>query len=417
MASGSFIPPGADFPGWIAIVPTMGTCAALIAGFEQPHRGPAGVLLNSNPLQLLGTLSYSWYLWHWPLLVFSEALFPSIGIGGKTAVAVLSLVGAATTHHLVENPIRFHPYLLKRPMVSLCLAVIITIGSLITANLAMLSADRLAQTPSLKDISAATEDIADMPREKCVSLGNSIEVKSCVFGNPTSEVNVVLFGDSHAIQWFNPLRRITEAHRWRLTTFLKSGCPAADVTPPATSLRSMPNCSAWRSEAIRHVVTLRPTTVILGSATPLCLTRNKAACPFVISIDEWRKGTERTLATLAAAHLRIVALRDTPRWSFDVPTCLARSVRRAWYSGGSCDIDKSASLNRELFDAERTAARGLPDVHFLDMTDMLCDKNLCYSMQNGAIVYRDNNHLTGKFAASLTPTLEARLLPILNAAR
>jgi hypothetical protein len=282
----------------------------------------------------------------------------------------------------------------------------------------MLWAHRLAQTPAMKDISAVIDDIADMPREKCVSLGNSTEVKSCVFGNPTSAVNVVLFGDSHAIQWFNPLRRITETYRWRLTTFLKSGCPAADLTPPATSLRSMPNCSAWRSEAIRHVVMLRPTTVILGSATPLCLRRkNKTVCPFGISVDEWRNGTERTFATLAAAQLRIVALRDTPLFPFDIPTCLARSVRHAWYSRGSCDIDKSASLDRELFDAERTAARGLPDVHFLDMTDMLCGENLCYSEQNGAIVYRDNNHLTGKFAASLTPTLEARLLPILNAPR
>jgi peptidoglycan/LPS O-acetylase OafA/YrhL len=410
LGSGSFLSPGSGFPGWIALVPVMGTAAALIAGFEQPHRGAVSVLLNSRPMQFLGALSYSWYLWHWPFLFFSAALLPGIGLGGKTTVAVLSLVVAFITHRFVENPIRFHPYLLKRAVLSLFLAAVVTIGSLGTASLAMRWADRLAHTPDMKNISAASEDIADMPREKCVTLGGSLEVKSCVFGNLSSSVNIVLFGDSHAIQWFNPLRRIAEAHGWRLTTFLKSGCPAVDVSFHA-------DCAAWRGEAIRRVVMLRPTTVIVASATLSLGRGNKVDSPLAISLDEWRNGATRTLTTLAAARLRIVALRDTPLLAFDIPTCLARSARHSWYPGGSCVMDKSASLDPELFEAERTAAQGLPDVHFLDMTDMLCDDNLCHAVRNGAIMYRDSNHLTGSFAASLAPTLEARLLPILNAPR
>jgi len=268
----------------------------------------------------------------------------------------------------------------------------------------------------MKSITKAIDDIADMPREECVALGESSEVKSCVFGDATSAVKVVLFGDSHAIQWFNPLR-IAETHSWRLTTFVKSGCPAVDVSPRGTSPRSEANCAAWRAEVIRRILTLHPTTVIVGSAT-LCLGRKgRATSPFAVSLDEWRNGTRRVLSSLTAAQLRIVALRDTPLPGFDIPTCLARSVSHSWYPAGSCAMDKSASLDPELFEAEKTAARDLPDVHFLDMTDVLCGDNLCQTVQNGAIMYRDNNHLTGSFAASLAPTLEARLLPILSAPR
>jgi len=104
----------ANFPGWIALIPVLGTVAALIAGIECPGRG-IGIVLNSDLLQILGKLSYSWYLWHWPFLVFSVALFPNISVTGKTVAAAASLAVAGITHHFVENPIRFHPYLLNVP--------------------------------------------------------------------------------------------------------------------------------------------------------------------------------------------------------------------------------------------------------------------------------------------------------------
>lgn len=416
LVSGSLISPGPGFPGWVALMPVLGTVVALIAGFELPVRG-VGVLLGSGPLQFVGTLSYSWYLWHWPVLVLSAALFPNIAMGGRIVAAALSLAAAAITHSLVENPIRFHPYLLNRAGLSLCLAAGVTVCSSGAALLAMRWADRLAHAPAMKNISAAVDDIADMPREDCVTLGDSPEVKPCVFGNPSAAVNWVLFGDSHAIQWFNPLRRMAGAHGWRLTTFVKSGCPGVDVSPPGTSPRFQASCAAWRAEAIRRILTLRPAMVIVGSAT-LCPGRNHGlGNAFAVSLDEWRKGTRRTLSYLAAGQLRVVALRDTPLPPFDVPTCLARSARHSWYPGGSCAVDRSMALDTEAFEAEKAAARGLPGVHLLDMTDVLCSGELCPVQQNGAIVYRDNNHLTGSFAASLTAILQARLLPILNAPR
>ena len=414
LASGYFVSSNTDFPGYIDLIPVMGTVSALVAGAEQPHRGVGG-LLGSAPLQILGTFSYSWYLWHWPFLVFSAAIFPKIDTAGKIIVAAASLAVAGITHRLVENPIRFHPYLVKRPALSLRLAAVLTFCSLSAAYLCMRLGVRLANAPEMTAITAATYDITKMPLPQCASYLASSEVRSCAFGNTSSPINLVLFGDSHAIQWFNPLQHIAELHGWRLTTIVKQGCPATDISPLRISARFRKNCTTWRAAAIRQIVALRPSIVFLGNGTMYLGRNDKPASRLDVSLDEWRDGTRRTLESLTTAGLRVVAMRDIPLPYFDVPNCLARTVRHSWYPGGSCEMDQSASINPAIFEAEKAGARGLPNVHFLDLTDRLCQGKVCRAVQQGMITYWDDNHLTGSFAESLTPVLEAELLPILRA--
>jgi peptidoglycan/LPS O-acetylase OafA/YrhL len=403
---------GAGFPGLIALAPVLGTMIALVAGVELPGRG-VGILLNSAPLQFLGKLSYSWYLWHWPFLVLSKALLPNISMVVKAGVAVVSLLVAAITHHFVENPIRFHPYLIARPSRAIYLAISITVFSLAAATLCMEYAGHLANTSEMKRITAAVDDIAAMPRQECVTLGESPEVKTCEFGVAAGATSVVLFGDSHAIQWFNPLRGIAEAKGWKLTTVVKSGCPATDTKPPGSTAGFRANCDKWRADAIRKIVSLRPTAVLIGNASEYLDRQDKPG----ISIEEWRAATARTLHALVAGGTRVALLRDTPRPWFDIPTCLARSLRHSWYPGGSCAMEESTVVDPAIFDAEKAAARDLQNVYFIDMTDQLCYNEVCSAVQNGEIIYRDESHLTGSFADRLRPVLEQRLLTILNAPR
>ena len=109
-------------------------------------------------------------------------------------------------------------------------------------------------------------------------------------------------------------------------------------------------------------------------------------------------------------------MRDNPFFPFDIPTCLARSIRHSWYPGGSCAISKSEGLNPAIFEAEKAGARGFPNVHFIDLTDRFCDGKVCPAIQNGLVIYRDSNHMTRSFAETLRPVLEAQLVPILKAA-
>jgi peptidoglycan/LPS O-acetylase OafA/YrhL len=389
-----------DFPGWMALIPVMGTTAVLIAS---PCSGVSAVL-SLRPLQVIGRLSYSWYLWHWPLLVFARALSPKLGRVGEIEVVGASLALAAATHYFIENPIRFHSRLVARPALCVGLAGGLAAISLAAATVTVRLGARLANAPEMKTITAAAEDIGSPPLEQCVPLRESTALKTCIFGDASSATHIVLFGDSHAIQWFNPLRRMAELRGWRLTTVLKSGCPAAEVTPSGFRSGFAANCARWRESAIGWIAAERPTVVVVASAAV-----------YHVSPEPWRSGTRRTFAALAAASVEVAAMRDTPIAGFDIPTCLAHS-RRLDRAGHACDMERTDALDPAIFEAEKAAARGLANVHFLDLTGQFCGDDTCWAVRDGEVIYRDSNHLTGKAAARLEPALETQLLPIVSAA-
>jgi len=410
LASGVwFISRQSAFPGWMALLPVLGTVITLVAIAQQPEGG-ASAVLGAAPVQILGKLSYSWYLWHWPLLVFASALVPNIAIPGKTAVAALALAVAALVHQFVENPIRYHPALVARPVWTLFLAAVVSACTLGIACLSLRLAAHLAHEPQMQAITAAVEDIADLPRLQCVSQAESAEVKTCVFGNASSTVNIALLGDSHAIQWFNPLRQMVELHHWRLTTFVKSGCPATDITPQGVSAGFASACSQWRAGVIRQILSLRPSLVFYGDASVYVGRKDRPSPHSGTSLNQWQAGVRRTLEALTATGLRVAVMRDNPLPGFDIPTCLARSLRHPWYPGGACEMEKTTSLDATLFEAEKSSARGLVTVRFIDLTEHFCHADVCGAMQQGTVMYRDDNHLTGSFAGSLRPALEAELL-------
>ena len=413
LASGHYISSMSTFPGWVALLPVLGTTAALVAGAEQSRRS-SGIVLGSAPLLFLGTLSYSWYLWHWPFLVFAAALFPTVSLAGKISACVAALVVAAITHHLVENPIRFHPYLVKRPAVSLYLGAAITLFSVALGVVSIRFAFRLADAPNMRAIKATFDDnpLPEAVRKRCMATVQSRNVQTCAFGDTASKTNIVLFGDSHAMQWVNPLTDIASANGWKLITMLKAACPAIDIVKPPNTQ----SCAAWRADALRQIAALHPSLVILGNSSIYLGQKGKRASRFDVPLDEWQNGTRRTFEALSSAGLTVVAMRDNPFFPFDIPTCLARSIRHSWYPGGSCAISKSEGLNPAIFEAEKAGARGFPNVHFIDLTDRFCDGKVCPAIQNGLVIYRDSNHMTRSFAETLRPVLEAQLVPILKAA-
>jgi hypothetical protein len=350
--------------------------------------------------------------------VFAAALFPNISLGGKAVVAAVSLAVAGMSYYFVEHPIRFHPTLLGRPALSVCLAGAVTLCSLGAAVLAMRFAGQLANEPKMQIITAALNDITRLPIEECASRSSqSPEVKMCEFGDTSSGINVVLFGDSHAIQWFNPLERIAESNGWKLTTVVKYGCTAIDIPPSIQSHAAA--CASWRAEALQKIIALRPTIVlignstsVLGNATPYIGHRGVSNAAMALAINNLRDGTRRTLQSLKG--VRVVLMRDTPYFSYDIPTCLARSIRHVWYPGGSCEADRSTVLNAAVFESEQAGARGLPNVHFIDLTDHICQKDICRPVQKDLLVYWDNDHITGAFADSLMASMNTQLVSIVQ---
>lgn len=410
----------ASFPGWVALIPTLGTAAILIAGTEYPSRG-IGFLLSSSPLQRLGTLSYSWYLLHWPFLVFSAALLPALPLPGKMAVAAISLAVAALSHHFIERPIRFHQALVTRPALSVGLAAAVVLLSLGTALLSIKFAEDMANEPRMRAITAAAQTTnRALTDQNCYPSLESPDVKQCDFGNETAGIRIVLFGDSHAMQWFSPLKRMADLNGWKLTTVVKPSCPAFDIRPSTFQAQEIPQmdtyttaCTQWRAHALALIQNLHPTLVFLGNATSHLGQHYEHlfATHAQPSLDELRNGVRQTLQALKSQP--VVVMRDTPHFPYHVPTCLARSIRYHRDSRTACTADQSMVLNPTVHESEQAGAHSLSHVHFIDMTDLICQTGTCKPVQGDTIVYRDTDHLTVAFADQLRAGLTTALQTIL----
>jgi peptidoglycan/LPS O-acetylase OafA/YrhL len=401
---------GAGFPGWIALFPVAGALATLFAGAQTPRRG-VGTILGAAPLQFVGARSYSWYLWHWPFIVFAGAIFPGLAAGGKILAAGASLIAATVTFSLVERPIRQNSFLIARFGLSLRLAIGATLVAAGASSALISFARDLATDRNLRSIQAATADVGDISLGTCVSQGLKSDLKICEFGASAASRTIVLFGDSHAIQWFNPLRTAITAEAWRLVTILKSGCAAADINPHGLSA-AVDVCKDWRTNAIEKIIAMHASVVVLADYTGATI-RGFATEP-PMSTDELRSGTRRTLEKFVRNKAMIVVLRDTPLPPFDVGSCVSRRALNQLHATASCDFDASVALNDAAYFAQRTAANGLANIYFLDFSDLICPGSTCPATQHGILVYRDDNHLTGSFAESLASTVRTRLFDLLR---
>jgi len=411
VASAVFNTERIEFPSFAATVPILGAIAVLLAGAEHAGAGAARLLATPSLLQI-GKLSYSWYLWHWPFVVYAQALVPSVSRSGKAVASLIALLVSALTYRWVENPVRFNPNLIRRRGLSIAVGaflMVVCLGlSLKTAGFAL----QLSRRPEMRGILSAIEDLGRLSRKKCVAFPEVALVKSCDFGDLSSKTRVVLFGDSHAMQWFNPLQRIAERQHWRLTTYVKMGCPSIDLRPPSPTARGFASCREWQKEAIARVIALHPAVVFVSNATGRFGTGVFPPSPvdFDESLDDLRAATRRTLQQLSDAAVPVVLMLDPPLPGFDVPTCHARSIRHSWYPGGDCVFERSRSAVADAYDAQRSAAAGLTDIHFIDVADRLCGPQTCATKRGDRLMYRDRNHLTASFAESLANELERNLL-------
>ena len=191
------------FPGWGALLPTLGA-AAVIAGGQLAPTNAAAALLAWQPVRFVGLVSYSWYLWHWPLLAIARAASVDLhDLRRDAAIGIVSFVLAVLTYYIVENPVRYkRPGPFKTSVGTLAAGVTISVV-LAAASVALgLSAKRAAATDGrYAALERARADVPVYRATRHLPMSDEFpglpEQKRCVFGN-ADNIGAVLWGDSHA---------------------------------------------------------------------------------------------------------------------------------------------------------------------------------------------------------------------------
>lgn len=387
------------FPGYVAAIPVVGTLLLLSAGVGAPESA-APRLLRTKPAQVLGRLSYSVYLWHWPVLVIGQQLIPSNAVPIRLGWITVAGLMAAVTYGAIESPIRFQPFLIARSGLTLGLAML---GAILCVSAFGAWRAILDHSEQFRKYEHVVQDFPGVYRKGCDPDRTDPRPAMCFFGEISQpRSTMVLFGDSHAAQWFPALLQIADAQHWRLATIIKPGCTALSIKQETTP-RMERVCEEWRRASFEDIEQLRPDLVIVTSASR----HPGAEGKMVEDTRIWEQGARETFAELASGAAKVRFIRDTPVVDYDVPGCLAQAE---WDGHTQCPAPVSAeALSPDIYAAEARAAQDFSNIKLLDLSDQMCGPYQCFLEVGGQIIYRDYDHLTATYSRSLAGVLFQRL--------
>ena len=418
--------PTVTYPGWATLAPVLGTAAVLLAG-RSAARTSWSALLGPAPMQWLGRVSYSLYLWHWPVLVL-PVLVAGEGLRWPTRAALV--VGAVLLAHLserfVERPVRTNTVGLGTATTLVGAGGVTVVALVASAALALVptlatsvvvpatGAQDVARgvvggtvvpadvTPALIEVSA---DLPAVYRDGCHLGFADTTARPCRFGAAAGGRHVMLLGDSHAAQWFPALETASTDRGWRLTSLSKSACPMVDATVESSALRRpFVECETWKQRVIDRVWAERPDLVVLSAYSQgyrsLLLGAGTGAGNFDRS---WAMGLTRMLSRLPPGT-RVVVLGDSPEWPRPPVTCLSGQLASARNCERAVPEVTDGVLSTAVEQATREAgARYVPTVPWL------CSRT-CPAIVGNVVVYRDRQHVTATFSRLLATRMATEVL-------
>ncbi|HTU72921.1 MAG TPA: acyltransferase family protein [Trebonia sp.] len=413
------------FPGWIALLPVAGTLALIAGGSSQGRLGPWR-LTSARPMAFLGDISYSLYLWHFPVII----LWTSWTNRGPGAVSgplliIVSVVLAWLTKVTFEDKIRLAPFIARHRWRSLStvLAAVIPV-TLVTAFLVAQPGPWNGKlTPAYPGAKVLADNLTDVPAkpvlpppanvtlpkywaEGCLQGEHVATVKPCYFGDTMSPtLKIALVGDSMAGNWWAPLVTIAAREHWELITELHATCAwtATQLYDPVNK-GAYPTCHQWGASVLHDLIsTVRPDVVItseLASQTSLAHPSDgpqSAADVGAGMATYWRQLQEH--------HIGVIAVRETPD-NADGPTCVAQ------HRASVCTVPKSEALSADppTSYADRDLGGTVP---VIDMNSLICGATMCPSVIGNVLVYQDTHHLTQNYSQTLTPYLKDKLIGVL----
>lgn len=403
------------FPGYAALWPLLSSVLVIVAG---QTGSPYGVdrILSSKILVRLGDISYPLYLWHWPILV-GYLIYrgrDSAGVFDGAAIIGVSLVLAWLTSTVLERPLK--KFSARGVLASLAVIAVFAGAaagpasfwkSELTAEAAALAAQADRNNPGafiLLDAYSETPDpgapvlpenaTADWasPGQKCTGdiVPSSERVaKMCLMNTVegTAAKTILVLGSSHSQQWMGALLETAEKHNYQVVSAWLGGCTYGAQDPSHTGW-----CNSYNAEATAYALELKPDLLFTVGTAAQPETNQEIPAPGLIEAAN----------TLERAGIKVVGVRDNPRFSFNMFECQRDKGPAA------CAAPLEEKLNPVSPAAELNAKA--PGMGFIDMTDMICPDGTCSPVIGNVYVYMDTNHLSRTYTKSTAPVFDERFL-------
>jgi peptidoglycan/LPS O-acetylase OafA/YrhL len=415
------------FPGALALLPVLGAVALIASGSAEGRCGPSR-LTSARLMVFIGGISYSLYLWHYPLINLytswrGKAPSPLSGPVILAACVVLAWL----TKTFVEDKVRLAPFITRHQGRSLAVALVAVVpvalaAVYITGEPGPWNGTLGPNYPGAAVLAGAATNVPVAPILQppnpisqtldqtggCLNDFGASTPTECVFGDTTNPVlTVALVGDSAAMEWFDALNAIAVHRQWKLVTELHSSCPwSATLVLNWNGIGELTACQAW-SKAVLHdlITTIRPNVVITSDYPSLLSTPDYPVNASPAAMAEIGAGMAQYWTQLAAAGISVTPIRETPDLVEDVPTCVDQHRTDL----AQCDVPVSKAI---LPDSPVTDAAKLMNgkVTVVNANSLICGPKVCAPVVGNVLVFGDRHHLTGPYSKSTAPFLEPLLL-------
>jgi hypothetical protein len=403
----------------------VGAAALLIACGCGPRRRTERIL-GEPLLQCIGRVSYSWYLWHWPMLILAPMVVGHpLDWVQRLLVVWLSLATAVLTFFVVEDPARalkltnvrwFAGGLAISGAVAAAGALVVThlpplVGSGAAVTIVQADSASPQVTQQMQAAVAAGVDTTNAPsnlvpepahavndtpatsKNGCHADFLSTQQGDCVFGDPAGKHTAVIFGDSHAEQWLPAFSSAAQHAGWRIVNWTKAACPPAQLSVFAPSLnREYTECDTWRAATLTRISALKPDLIVMSESenvVPSKMPPKEVAAATVTSLQKLK----------ATTSARVVFMSDIPVPNYDMPGCVAQHLDNA----KQCNFEvKNAYIYPER---HKALAPAIQKAGFavVDPQKWMCTSTTCPAVIGNYLVYRNATHMSAHFSTWLAP--------------
>jgi peptidoglycan/LPS O-acetylase OafA/YrhL len=415
------------FPGALALLPVLGAVALIAGGSDEGRCGPSR-LTSARLMVFIGGISYSLYLWHYPLInLYTDWRGRSPGPLSGPVILAVSVLLAWLTKTFVEDKVRLAPFIARHKWRSLAVALVAVVpvalaAVYITAEPGPWNGTLGPDYPGAAALTGAVTNVPAAPILKppdpisqtldqtggCLDDFGASTPKECVFGDTTNPVlTVALVGDSAAGEWFDALNAIAAHRHWKLVTELHSSCPwSSTLVLNWNGIGELTACQTWGAAVLHDLITtIRPNVVITSDYPSLLSTPDHHVNASPAAMAEIGAGMAQYWTQLEAAGIAVTPIKETPDLVEDVPTCVDQHPNDLT----QCDVPVSTAI---LQDSPVTDAAKLMNgkVTVVNANSLICGPKVCAPVVGNVLVFGDRHHLTGPYSKSTAPFLEPLLL-------
>jgi peptidoglycan/LPS O-acetylase OafA/YrhL len=433
------------FPGSAALLPCLGAAAVIAAGINpRAPRVAAGHVLGAPPMHYIGDISYTLYLWHWPILILAaEKHGDQLSVGTNLLLVAVAIAVSAVTFRFFEDPIRRSEtvgarqpalimWILGPVVVGLCVVLLqdkIDAQQLAAFN-AQASVQVAQEAAADQRLTAAQQAKADATAQKLLAANQPLPavVKSAQLADKGAGIpagaapspqsgslakdlfqlpgscrpglkatsapicaqgsgsrTLVLFGDSHAQMWLPTILEMAKRDGWRVMPIFKEGCTVRTWS----GVQKVQGCPQWYRWAQKQVRTIKPDATVIAARY---LLDTPGTPP---NMDVVTQTFTDLVGGLKKSSKRVLVLGDVFGETKQPVDCLLASNANMDRCSGQLDPDRLAAY-QQVQTTTVNAGGG-----FIDSKGWLCALNRCPVVIGRTVAYLDNSHLTETYARQL----------------